>query len=92
MLEGRLSKASRILSGLRISIVDAGSEYASLLNQLEVAETRLENVEKDMERVTARYNRREISKRAYEKLVEEYQNKIEDAESKIDGVLLRLRD
>ncbi|MFZ7138634.1 MAG: hypothetical protein ACOWW1_09495 [archaeon] len=92
MLEGRLSKASRILSGLRISIVDAGSNYASLFNQLEVAETHLENVEKDMERVTARYNRREISKRAYEKLVEEYQSKIEEAESKIDGVLLRLRD
>lgn len=92
MLEGRLSKANRILSGLRISLVDSGSEYASLLNQLELAETRLENVEKDMERVTARYNRREISKRAYEKLVEEYQSKIEDAESKIDGVLLRLRD
>jgi len=63
-----------------------------LLNQLEVAETRLENVEKDMDRVKARYNRKEISKRAYKKLADEYQSQIEEAESKIDGVLLRLRD
>jgi len=92
MLEGRLTKAKRSISSLCPSIRDAGSNYADLLNQLEVAETRLENVEKDMDRVKARYNRKEISKRAYKKLADEYQSQIEEAESKIDGVLLRLRD
>jgi len=92
MLEGRLTKTKRTLSSLCASIREAGSDYASLISQLEVAETRLENVEKDMERVNVRYNRKEISKRAYEKLVQEYQSRIEDAESTIDGVLLRLRD
>jgi len=92
MLEGRLTKTNRSLSSLCASIREAGSDYARLISQLEVAETRLENVEKDMQRVNIRYNRKEISKRAYEKLVEEYQNRIEDAESTIDGVLLRLRD
>ncbi len=92
MLEGRLTKANRTISSLCASIRDSGSNYAGLLNQLEVAETRLENVEKDMDRVTARYKRKEISKRAYQKLADEYQSQIEEAESKIDGVLLRLRD
>ena len=92
MLEGRLTKANRCLSSLSASLREAGSNYGSLISQLEVAETRLENVEKDMDRVTARYNRKEISKSAYEKLAQEYQSRIDEAESTIDGVLLRLRD
>ncbi|MDG6223787.1 MAG: hypothetical protein QCH99_11060 [Candidatus Bathyarchaeota archaeon] len=92
MLEGRLSAANRRISALKSSICEAGSNYGRLMNQLEVAEATLDNVEKDMQRATSRVNRGEISKSAYEKLVQEYQAKIDEAESKIDGVLLRLRD
>lgn len=92
MLEGRLSAANRRLSALKSSICEAGSNYGRLMNQLEVAEATLDNAEQDMQRVTSRVNRGEISKSAYEKLAQEYQTRIDEAESKIDGVLLRLRD
>ena len=92
MLDGRLSSVSRTLSVLRETIRASGSKYANLMRQLEVAEAKLEGTEKDLQRVKSRFNRGEISKGAYGKLVEDYQSRIEDAESTIDGVLLRLRD
>ncbi|MCW4035198.1 MAG: hypothetical protein NWF03_07525 [Candidatus Bathyarchaeota archaeon] len=92
MLEGRLSSASRTLSTLSDSIRSAGSKYASMVRQIEVAETKLESAQMELKRVEARYRRGEISKGAYGKLVEEYQSRIQDAEATIDGVLLRLRD
>jgi len=92
MLDGRLSSVSRTLSVLRETIRTSGSKYTNLMSQLEVAETKLEGTEKDLQRVKSRYKHGEISKGAYGKLVEEYKSRIEDAESTIDGVLLRLRD
>jgi len=92
MLDGRLSSVSRTLSSLRETLRASGSKYANLMRQLEVAEAKLEGTEKDLQRVKSRYSRGEISKGAYGKLVEEYQSRIEAAESTIDGVLLRLRD
>ena len=92
MLEGRLSSSSRTLSTLSDSIRSAGSKYANMVRQIEVAETKLESAQIELKRVETRYRRGEISKGAYGKLVDEYQNRIEDAEATIDGVLLRLRD
>ena len=92
MLDGRLSSVSRTLSSLRETLRASGSKYANLMRQLEVAEAKLEGTEKDLQRVNSRYRRGEISKGAYGKLVEDYQSRIADAESTIDGVLLRLRD
>ena len=92
MLDGRLSSVSRTISVLRETIRASGSKYANLMRQLEVAEAKLEGTEKDLQRVKSRYGRGEISKGAYRKIVEDYQSRIEDAESTIDGVLLRLRD
>ncbi|PVX24111.1 MAG: hypothetical protein CW716_10770 [Candidatus Bathyarchaeum sp.] len=92
MLDGRLSTVSRTISTLQAKIRASGSKYSRLMNQLEVAETKLEGVKRDIQRVKSRYSRGEISKGAYGKLVEEYQNRIEDATATIDGVLLRLRD
>jgi chromosome segregation ATPase len=92
MLEGRLSTISRNLSSTRETIRSAGSKYVNMMRQIEVAETKLEGAERDTQRIKTRYRRGEISKGAYGKLLEEYQNRIEDAEATIDGVLLRLRD
>ncbi|MFA5365810.1 MAG: hypothetical protein WC325_11575 [Candidatus Bathyarchaeia archaeon] len=91
MLEGRLSAVSRNLSALSNTIRQAGSSYGSLVRQIEVAETNLDSAQRNMQHVQARYSRGEISKGAYQKLVDEYKTKIEEAESTIDGVLLRLR-
>ncbi|MCW4015317.1 MAG: hypothetical protein NWF06_03020 [Candidatus Bathyarchaeota archaeon] len=92
MLDGRLSSVSRTLSTIGATLRASGSNYASMMRQLEVAEAKLEGTERDLQRVKARYNRGEISKGAYGKLLEEYQSRIEAAEATIDGVLLRLRD
>ncbi|HDQ05918.1 MAG TPA: hypothetical protein ENN36_04235 [Candidatus Bathyarchaeota archaeon] len=92
MLDSRLSNVSRTLSSLRENIRAAGPQYASMMRQIEVAETTLEGTERDLQRVKNRYRRGEISKGAYMKLVEEYNGRIEDAEATIDGVLLRLHE
>ena len=92
MLEGRLSTLSRDLSNLREKIRAAGPKYANIMRQIEVAETMLEGVEKDIRRVEARYRRGEISKGAYGRLIEEYRRRRERAMTTIDGVLLRLRE
>jgi hypothetical protein len=92
MLDSRLSTVSRTLSSLRETIRAAGSQYANMMRQIEVAETNLEGAERDIQRVKNRYRRGEVSKGAYRKLVEEYQSRIEEAEATIDGVLLRLRE
>jgi hypothetical protein len=92
MLDGRLSTVSRNLSTLSEKIRSAGSKYASMMRQIEVAETNLDGAERDMQRVKTRYRRGEISKGAYGKLMEEYNHRIEEAEATIDGVLLRLRE
>jgi hypothetical protein len=69
-----------------------GSKYSSLLRQIELSEAKLEGAQRDMERIKARYSRGEVSKGAYGKLLEEYQNRIDEAEAAIEGVLLSIRD
>ena len=92
MLDSRNTTVSRTLATLSDKIRGAGSKYANMMRQIEVAEANLEGAERDMQRVKARYMRGEVSKGAYGKLLEEYQDRIEAAEATIDGVLLRLRE
>lgn len=92
LLDSRLSSISRNLSTLRGTLRASGSKFKRLMNELEVAETKLEGTEKDIRRIKLRYSRGEISKNSYGNLLNEYQDRIEDAEGIIDGVLLRLRD
>jgi len=92
MLESRLSTLSRDLTNLRGKIRAAGERYASIMRQIEVAETMLEGVETDIRRVEARYRRGEISKGAYGRLLQEYHRRRERAKTTIDEVLLRLRE
>jgi hypothetical protein len=92
MLDASLSTVSRDLASLRETIGASGSQYASMMRQIEVAETNLEGAGRDIQRAKKRYRRGEISKGAYRKLIEEYQSRVEEAEATIDGVLLRLRE
>jgi len=70
----------------------ASSRYASIMRQIEVAETELEETEAAIRRIELRYRRREISKETYRKLLEGYNRRKERAKTTIDGVLLRLRE
>ena len=91
-IEGRLSVLSRDLSSLREKIRAAGTRYANVMRQIEIAETELEGTETDIRRVGARYRRGEISKGAYNRLLGEYHRRRERAKVTIDGVLLRLQE
>ena len=91
-LDGRLSVLSKDLTGLKEELRKAGSRYANIMRQIEVAETELEETEAAIRRIELRYRRREISKGTYSKLLEEYNHRKERAETTIDGVLLRLRE
>ena len=91
-LEGRLSALSRELAGLREKIRAAGPRYANIMGQVEVAEALLEDLERDIRRVEARYRSGEISKGAYRRLIAEYERRKERAKTMIEGVLIRLRE
>jgi len=91
-LEGRLSLLSRDLTGLKEKLRRAGARYTNIIGQIEVNETELETLEMDIKRVESRYRRGEISKGAYQRLLEEYHRRRERARVTIDGVLLRLKE
>jgi hypothetical protein len=92
MMDGRLATMSKDLAFHREKIRSAGSKYANMMRQIEVAETNLEGAERDIQRAKARYRRGEVSKDAYGKLMDEYTRRSEEAEATIDGIILRLRE
>ena len=91
-LEGRLSVITNDLNDLQNEIREAGSRYADVMGQIEVAEAELEGVEEDIRRVETRYRRRELSSEAYRKLLEEYRRRRERTETTLNGLLLRLQE
>jgi hypothetical protein len=91
-LEGRLSLLSKDLVNLKEEIRKAGSRYANIVRQIEVAETELEETEVAIRRIKLRYRRKEISKGTYRNLLDEYNRRKERAETTIEGALLRLRE
>jgi len=92
MLENKLSLLSKDLAELRETIRRSGPRYADIIRQLEIAEAQLEEAEAGIRRVRSRYRRGEISREAYRRLLEEHEKRIDDANLKIEGALLRLRE
>ena len=70
----------------------AGGHYASLMRELEVAETGMNEYEANVKTIEARHSRGELSLEAYRKLLGDYQRRKERSEATINGVLLRLRE
>lgn len=92
ILEARLATLSRGLGEFKEKMRVAGGQYSDFMRQLEVAETEINEAEANVKSVEARHNRGEISLEAYRKLSADYQRRKENAETTIDGVLLRLRE
>jgi lipopolysaccharide biosynthesis regulator YciM len=67
-------------------------KYAEKIKQIEIAETEIETMNKDIIRVNIRYQRRELSTEAHKRLVEKYRRIKEQAENTIAETLLRLRE
>ncbi len=91
-LENRLSVISKRLMELRQNVMSGGAKYADIIRQLEVAETELDNIEADIQRIEVRFKRGEISAQTYRQLLEDDLKRKEKAQVTIDGALLRLRE
>ena len=92
MLGNKRSSLSKDLADLRETIRRSGPRYADIIRQLEIAEARLEEAEAGIRRVRSRYRRGEISREAYRRLLEEHEKRVDEANLKIEGALLRLRE
>ena len=92
MLEARLATLSRSLGEFKEKMHAAGGQYSEFMRQLEVAETEINDAEANVKSVEARHNRGEISLEAYRKLLGDYKHRKDDAETSINGILLRLRE
>ena len=77
---------------LRKEIEASGEPYSSWMKQLEIAETTLETLERDIVNISERYRRREISSEARRSLLEEYNRRKEKTENDIAELYFRLRE
>jgi len=91
-LETRLNTLSRNLAESKEKMRAAGGQYTELMQQLEIAETEINEVEANMKSIESRHSRGELSLEAYRKLLSDYQHRKERANTTIDGMLLRLRE
>jgi len=92
ILEARLATLSRNLEEFKEKMRAAGGQYSEFMHQLEVAETEINEAEANVKSVEARHTRGEISLETHRKLLADYQHRKENAETTIDGILLRLRE
>lgn len=91
-LETRLNTVSRNTAEIKQRLLGAGSLYADLMRQLEIAETEINEVETNIKSIEVRHRRGELSLEAYRKLQADYRKRKEKAETTISGILLRLRE
>lgn len=91
-LEVRLNSITGNVEELKRKLLVAGGVYADLMRQLDAAEAEIEEMEAATRRIAARHRRGELSLEAYRRLLEEYRRRREDAEAKISGILVRLRE
>ena len=91
-LETRLSTLSRNLTEFKEKMRAAGGQYVELMQQLEIAETEINEVEANIKSIESRHSRGELSLEAHRKLLSDYQRRKERADTTINGILLRLRE
>jgi hypothetical protein len=91
-LELRSEALAKNINGLKATFRSAGGVYADLVRQLDFAETELVEVETNIQTIETRQSRGELSLEAYKKMLADYQQRKEKAETKINGILLRLRE
>jgi len=91
-LETRLNTLSRNLTELKEKMRAAGGQYVELMQQLEIAETEINEVEANIKSIESRHSRGELSLEAYRKLLTDYQRRKERANTTISGIILRLRE
>ena len=91
-LEVRLDNITRNISESKKTFRSAGGVYASLVRQLDIAETELVEVETGIRTVNVRHRRGELPLEAYKKSLASFERRREKAEASINGILLRIRE
>jgi len=76
---------------LKKKVTTMGPRFAEAAGRMEVAETEIETVRMSTKRLEARYRSGEISREAFEKLMEEYERRIDRAKTTIDDVIMWLK-
>ena len=91
-LEVRLDVIAKSIVDLKKIFRSAGGVYANLVRQLDVAETGLVEIEKNIRTTEVRHRRGEFPLESCKKALADYQRRKEKAEATINGILLRLRE
>ena len=91
-LQLRSASLSKTITDLKPTFTATGGIYADLMKQLEVAETEITTAETNLRVAEARHKTGELSPEDYKKSISDLQKRKEKAESKISGILLRLRE
>ena len=91
-LEARSSIISKDIAESKGVFLSAGGNYASLIRQLDGAETELKTVERKIKDAEARNRSGVTSSGEYKKELADYQQRKDNSEALITGILLRLRE
>jgi hypothetical protein len=91
-LETRLKTFSRKVTDFEEKMRVAGGRYRDLIRRLEVAETEINEVEANIRSIQVRHRRGELSLGAYRKLLSEYEQRKDKAQTTINEILIRLRE
>lgn len=90
--EMRLNSLDRSLTELKETMRRAGGLYAELMRQLEIAEIEINEADANIKGIEMRHSQGTLSLEAYRKLLADYQQRKEKAQTSINGILLRLRE
>ncbi len=91
-IDDRMLSIQKELTEIGEKIVTAGGEFSEQMKRLKTAETEIETLKKDIERIDARFLRKEISAEEHQKMLNEYRRLNERAENAIEEAILRLRE
>jgi hypothetical protein len=91
-LEARRDTALRSLADFKERLRSVGGKYTELMLQLEVAEAEIGEAKTNVKNAESMHNRGELSLEAYRNRLAEYERRRERAETRITGILLRLRE
>lgn len=91
-LETQLRTLSRKITDTQEKMQSAGGRYRDLVRRLEVAETEIAEVESNIRSIQVRHRRGELSLGAYRKLLSEYEQRKDKAQTTINEILITLRE
>ncbi|MCW4025790.1 MAG: hypothetical protein NWF01_12295 [Candidatus Bathyarchaeota archaeon] len=91
-LEHRLENLNKRIENIKGILRNSGSDYATLMRQLDRADENLADSEADLTKLEGQKARGEISLDTYRESQSKYEKERDKAQGTINGILLRLRE